>query len=285
MENGGRKALEAIPGVGVSIAEKIEELLKTGHVKYLEGLERKTPVDLEGLSRIEGLGPKSIKMLYQKLDIRTVHELEAAAKAGKIAKLERFGAKKESNILKSIGFAKSSGGRFILGFEMAEIREIEKRLRGQKNVLRVTVAGSARRRKETIGDVDILAVSKNPKPVMDFFTTMPEMVNVIAHGETKSSVKLRSGINVDLRVVPDESYGAALNYFTGSKDHNVALRRIAIAKGWKLNEYGFLPRRKNDRRKNVKKKFIKRSAWITLNRSSEKIRERSSAHENTRFRN
>lgn len=235
---GGRKALEAIPGVGVSIAEKIEELLKTGHVKYLEGLERKTPVDLEGLSRIEGLGPKSIKMLYQKLDIRTVHELEAAAKAGKIAKLERFGAKKESNILKSIGFAKSSGGRFILGFEMAEIREIEKRLRGQKNVLRVTVAGSARRRKETIGDVDILAVSKNPKPVMAFFTTMPEMVNVIAHGGTKSSIKLRSGINVDLRVVPDESYGAALNYFTGSKDHNVALRRIAITKGWKLNEYG-----------------------------------------------
>ncbi|MGB7957253.1 MAG: DNA polymerase/3'-5' exonuclease PolX [Minisyncoccia bacterium] len=237
-KKGGRKALEDIPGVGISIAEKIEELVKTGHVKYLEGLERKTPVDLEGLSRIEGLGPKSIKTLYQKLDIRTVSELEAAAKSGKIAKLEGFGAKKEENILKGIGFAKSAGGRFVLGFEMAEIREIEKRLQAQKNVLRVTVAGSARRRKETIGDVDILVVSKNAEPVMDFFTTMPEVVNVIAHGGTKSSVKLRSGINVDVRVVPVASYGAALNYFTGSKDHNVALRRIAITKGWKLNEYG-----------------------------------------------
>jgi DNA polymerase (family 10) len=237
-KTGGKKALEAIPGVGVSIAEKIEELLKTGHIKYLEGLERKTPVDLAGLSRIEGLGPKSIKTLYQKLDIRTIAELETAAKAGKIAKLEGFGAKKEENILKSIGFAKSYGGRFVLGFEMAEIREIEKRLENERGIFRVTVAGSARRRKETIGDVDILAISKNPKPVMDFFAAMPEVVNVIAHGETKSSVKLRSGINVDLRVVPAESYGAALNYFTGSKDHNVALRRVAIAKGWKLNEYG-----------------------------------------------
>ncbi len=237
-KTGGKKALEAIPGVGISIAEKIEEFLKTGHVKYLEGLERKTPVDLAGLSRVEGLGPKSIKTLYQKLDIRTVAELEAAAKAGKIAKLEGFGEKKEENILKGIGFAKSSGGRFVLGFEMAEIRGIEKRLRDLRDVKKVIVAGSARRRKETIGDADILAVSKNPKPMMDFFTAMPEVVNVIAHGATKSSVKLKSGINVDLRVVEEKSYGAALNYFTGSKDHNVALRRIAMAKGLKLNEYG-----------------------------------------------
>ncbi len=237
-KTGGRKALEAIPSVGSSIAEKIEELLKTGHVKYLEGLERKTPVDLAGLSRIEGLGPKSIKTLYQKLDIRTVAELEAAAKAGKIAKLEGFGVKKEENILKGIGFAKSSGGRFVLGFEMAEIREIEKRVNDLPQTKKVIVAGSVRRRKETIGDVDILAISKDPKPIMDFFTTMPEVVNVIAHGETKSSIKLKSGINVDLRVVSEKSYGAALNYFTGSKDHNVALRRIAIAHGWKLNEYG-----------------------------------------------
>jgi DNA polymerase (family 10) len=237
-KTGGRKALEAIPSVGSSIAEKIEELLKTGHVKYLEGLERKTPVDLAGLSRIEGLGPKSIKTLYQKLDIRTVAELEAAAKAGKIAKLEGFGVKKEENILKGIGFAKSSGGRFVLGFEMAEIREIEKRGNDLPQTKKVIVAGSVRRRKETIGDVDILAISKDPKPIMDFFTTMPEVVNVIAHGETKSSIKLKSGINVDLRVVSEKSYGAALNYFTGSKDHNVALRRIAIAHGWKLNEYG-----------------------------------------------
>jgi DNA polymerase (family X) len=237
-KTGGKKELEAIPGVGVSIAEKIEELLTTGHVKYLEGLERKTPVDLAELSRIEGLGPKSIKTLYQKLDIRNIAELETAAKAGKIAKLEGFGAKKEENILKSIGFAKSSGGRFILGFEMPEIRAIEERLQKLRGALHVTVAGSTRRRKETIGDADILAVSKDPKPIIDFFTAMPEVVHVIAKGATKSSVKLKSGINVDLRIVPKDSYGAALNYFTGSKDHNVALRRIAITKGWKLNEYG-----------------------------------------------
>jgi DNA polymerase (family 10) len=237
-KTGGRNALEVIPSVGISIAEKIEELLRTGHVKYLEDLERKTPVDLAGLSRIEGLGPKSIKTLYQKLDIRTVAELEAAAKTGKIAKLEGFGLKKEENILKGIGFAKSFGGRFVLGFEMAEIREIEKRVKDSPQIKKVIVAGSVRRRKETIGDVDILAVSKNPKPIMNFFTMMPEVVNVIAHGETKSSVKFKSGINIDLRVVPEASYGAALNYFTGSKDHNVALRRLAIAHGWKLNEYG-----------------------------------------------
>jgi DNA polymerase (family 10) len=237
-KTGGIKALEEIPGVGVSIAEKIQEFLATGKVKYLADLERKTPIDLEALSRIEGLGPKSIKMLYQKLDIRTVAELEAAAKAGKIAKLEGFGAKREEKILTGIGFAKSSGGRFVLGFEMAEIREIENRLRKLSETECVTVAGSVRRRKETIGDADILVVSKKPGSIMKFFTTMPEVVNVTAHGETKSSVKLRSGINVDVRVVPEISYGAALNYFTGSKDHNVALRRVAMARGLKLNEYG-----------------------------------------------
>ncbi len=237
-KKGGIKALKEVPGVGESIAEKIEELLKTGHVKYLEGLERKTPVDLGGLTRVEGLGPKSIKTLYQKLDIRTIAELEAAAKAGKIAKLEGFGAKKEENILKSIGFAKSAGGRFILGFEMAEVRKIEERVRKFPGIEKAVVAGSVRRRKETIGDVDILAISKNPERAMDLFTAMPEVVSVTAHGGTKSAVKLKSGINVDLRIVPAESYGAALNYFTGSKDHNVALRRIAQAKGWKLNEYG-----------------------------------------------
>ena len=235
---GGRKALEAVPGVGISIASSIEELLMTGKIAYLEGLRRKTDVDIAGLSRIEGLGPKSIKKLYDALDVRNIEDLERAAKAGKIAKLEGFGAKKEQNILQGIGFAKASGGRFLLGREMPEIRGILKRISAIRETDRAIVAGSARRMKETVGDIDILAVSKNPRPIMSAFTSMPEVIHVIAHGETKSSVKLRSGINVDLRVVPESSYGAALNYFTGSKDHNVALRRIAMAKGWKLNEYG-----------------------------------------------
>lgn len=235
---GGRKALEEIPGVGVSIAEKMEEFIKTGKVKYFEGLKKKAPVDLGSLSRVEGLGPKSIKKLYQKLDVRDLADLEKAAKAGKIAKLEGFGAKSEEKILKGIGFAKKSGGRFVLGFVMPQIRAIAAHLERMAGVERVTIAGSARRMKETIGDADILAVSAKPEGVMDYFVSMPEVISVIAHGETKSSVKIKPGINVDLRVVPRASYGAALNYFTGSKDHNVALRKIAVAKGWKLNEYG-----------------------------------------------
>ncbi len=237
-EKGGLKALEEIPGVGVSIAEKIEELLRTGRSKYHEGLKRKTPIDLAELRQIEGLGPKSIKKLYQKLKIKNLADLERTAKGGKIRNIEGFGLKTEDNILKGIEFVKKSGGRFILGFVMPTIRKIEERLRDLKGVDRVVAAGSVRRRKETIGDVDILAISKKPEAVMDYFVTMPEVVRVFAHGETKSAIKLASGLDVDLRVVPAGSFGAALNYFTGSKDHNIALRQIAIKKGYKLNEYG-----------------------------------------------
>jgi DNA polymerase (family 10) len=236
--SGGKKALEAIPGVGISIAGSIVEMLTTGRIAQLDDLRKKIDLDIEELSRIEGLGPRSIKRLNDELGIRNVADLERAAKSGAIANLEGFGEKKEQNILRSIGFARSSGGRFLLGHEMPEIEEIVHRIEAVPSAERVMLAGSSRRRKETIGDIDILATSKDPRPIMELFTTMPEVVEVIARGVTKSSVKLRSGINVDLRVIPAVSYGAALNYFTGSKDHNVALRRIAIAKGLKLNEYG-----------------------------------------------
>lgn len=235
---GGIKALEDIPGVGVSIAEKIEELLRTGKIKYHQDLKKKFPVDMGELSRIEGLGPKSIKTLYQKLGIKTITDLERAVQAGKIATLKDFGEKTQQNILKGIEFLRRSGGRFVLGFVMPEIKMIEQRLQKLKGVKRAVVAGSVRRRKETIGDVDILVVSEQPKPVMDFFVSMPEVIHVYAHGPTKSAVKIKSGMDVDVRVVSPESYGAALNYFTGSKSHNVALREIALKKGYKLNEYG-----------------------------------------------
>ena len=235
---GGAKALEEIPGVGKSIAEHIEEFIKTGHLKYYEQLKKKAPVDLSALTQVESLGPKKIKALYQKLGVRNLKDLEKAAKAGKIAKLEGFGEKSESKILKGIEFVKKSSGRFVLGFVMPEIRAIEERLRKLPGVEKLEVAGSVRRRRETIGDADILIISSKPKPVMDFFVNMPEVVNVAAHGETRSAVKLKSGMNVDVRVVPRESYGAALNYFTGSKDHNVEMRKIAIEKRLKLNEYG-----------------------------------------------
>jgi len=243
-KKGGLRALEEIPGVGASIAEKIEELIKTGSCKYHEELKKKTPVNLSELTAVEGLGPKSIKKLYQKLGVKNLNDLEKAAQAGKIGKLEGFGKKSEENILKGIEFVKKSGGRFILGFVMPEIRNIEERLRGLKAVEKIVVAGSVRRRKETIGDVDILVVSKNPWPVMDYFVKMPEVVRVLAHGDTKSAIKTKSGLDIDLRVVPHKSYGAALNYFTGSKDHNVALRQIAIKKGYKLNEYGLFKGKK-----------------------------------------
>lgn len=237
-KQGGIKALEEIPGVGVSIAEKIEEFIKTKRIRYYEELKKKMPVDLSAFSGIEGLGPKSIRKLYEKLRIKNLDDLEKAAKAGKISKLEGFGKKSEENILKGIEFIKKSSGRFVLGFVMPEVRAIEARLRNLKEVEKLVVAGSVRRRRETVGDIDILAISKKPAVVMGYFVEMPEVERIYAHGETKSAVKLKSGLDVDLRVVPRESYGAALNYFTGSKDHNVALRKIAIKKGYKLNEYG-----------------------------------------------
>lgn len=235
---GGLKALTEIPGVGASIADHIEELIKTGHLKYYEQLKKKTPVDLSTLTQVEGLGPRKIKTLYQKLGIKKLVDLEKAAKAGKIAKLEGFGPKSEENILKGIEFVKKSGGRHLLGYVMIDVRVIEERLRKLKEVERLEVCGSVRRRKETVGDIDILVISSKPKPVMETFINMPEVVRVLAHGETKSMVHLKNGLDADIRVVPKESYGAALNYFTGSKDHNVELRKIAISKGLKLNEYG-----------------------------------------------
>jgi DNA polymerase (family 10) len=237
----GAKALMEIPGVGRGIADKIEEFLKTGRIKEYEAMKKATPVRLDELSRIEGLGPKSIQKLYQMLGVRNLKELEAAAKSGKIAALEGFGAKSQEKILKGIGFAEDAGKRFILGYTMPQVQAIVARLEKIGGVATVTIAGSARRRKETIGDVDLLVVAhdaKAQKAVMDNFVAMPDVLAVAAHGPTKSSVKVRPGINIDLRVVPKGSYGAALNYFTGSKAHNVALRQIAVRRGWKLNEYG-----------------------------------------------
>ncbi|MBI4529099.1 MAG: DNA polymerase/3'-5' exonuclease PolX [Deltaproteobacteria bacterium] len=235
---GGLKALCEIPGVGKAIAEKIEEIIKTGKLTYHEELRTGMPVDLRGLTAIEGVGPKIIKILYEKLGIKEVADLERAAREGKIRGLPHLGEKMEQKILKGIEFVKQGGGRFLLGSILPLITEIEARLRGLPEVSRVIVAGSIRRRKETVGDADILAVSPKPEKVMAGFVSMPEVMHVHGQGKTKAMVKLKIGMDVDLRVVGAESFGAALNYFTGSKDHNVALRRIAQERGLKLNEYG-----------------------------------------------
>jgi len=237
-ERGGIKELASVPSVGKGIAERIEELLKTGHVKDHEKLRRETPVDVLGLTSIEGIGPKMVKALYEELGIRTVADLERAARAHKIRTLPHFGEKTEQKILTGIGFLEQGTGRLPIGAVLDLVRSIEGRLRDLAGVEQVAVAGSIRRRKETIGDADFLAVSNQPEKVMAFFVSMPEVAHVHGQGTTKTMVRLENGMDADLRVVAAESFAAALNYFTGSKDHNVALRRIAQDKGLKLNEYG-----------------------------------------------
>lgn len=245
-KKGGLAALEEISGVGRGIAERIEEYIKTGRIKDYDQLKKKMPVRVEELTRIEGVGPKMIKTLYEKLGIRTLRHLETAARAGKIAKLPRFGKKSEEKILKSIAFLKQSGGlaspsqggRMPIGEALPLAREIKARLEKVEGVERCEIAGSLRRWQETIGDIDLLAVSSKPEKVTEAFVHMPGVKGIHARGETKSSVRLKQNIDADLRVVPKESFGAALQYFTGNKAHNVALRKIATEKGYKLNEYG-----------------------------------------------
>ena len=240
----GKAALKKIPSVGEGIAYHIEMLLKKSNFPEYERLKKRIPVNISELTAVEGVGPKMIKILYKKLKIKNLKDLEAAARAGKIAKLERFGKKSEEKILKGIEFLKKSGGRQVLGFLLPEIRQIEKTIKDFPEVEEAIVAGSVRRRKETIGDIDILATSKRPEKVMERFLNLPQVAHVYAKGKTKTMVKLKNGLDADLRVVGEESYGAALNYFTGSKDHNVALREMAVKRGWKLNEYGLFKGKK-----------------------------------------
>ncbi len=255
-KKGGLKALGDIPSIGKGIGERIEEYLKTGRVKDYEKLKKQIPVDVQAIAAIEGIGPKLIKLFYQKLKIKNISDLEKAAKRGLLAKLPRSGEKLQEKILKGIEFYKRSHERFLLGAALPLAEEIEARLRKVRGVARVAVAGSLRRRQETIGDLDFLAASTNKskksffaKPacrrgratedaVAEFFASMPEVIHVFAKGKTKTMVQLKNGIAADLRVVGEKSFGAALQYFTGNKDHNIKLRKIAIKKGYKLNEYG-----------------------------------------------
>lgn len=235
---GGIKALQEISGVGEGIARGIEEYLKTGKIKHFEELKKKLPLKVDELLKVEGLGPKKIKTLYQKLGIKNLKDLEKAVKAHKIAPLFGFGEKTEKNIVQGLEFLKQSKGRFLLGEIMPTVKIVEGRLRAQKEVKEISVAGSVRRQKETIGDIDILVASTNPKKTASFFVSFPEIEKVWAEGNTKCSVRLKEGFDVDLRMVAQKSFGSALQYFTGSKEHNIATRKIAIEKGLKLSEYG-----------------------------------------------
>ncbi|MCI0680227.1 DNA polymerase/3'-5' exonuclease PolX [bacterium] len=241
---GGEKALDGIDGIGKAIAEHLMEIFTTGHFKEYERMKKKMPVHILELTSIEGVGPKTVRALWQKLKIKNRRDLLRAAKAGKLARIPHFGKKSQEKILKGIEFREKSGGRFILGDILPEARGLLEAVRHFPETERAEVAGSVRRFKETIGDIDILAVSKNPRKTMERFVKLPAVAHVYGTGATKTNVRLKSGIDADFRVVPVNSWGAALNYFTGSKEHNIALREIAIKKGWKLNEYGLFKGKK-----------------------------------------
>jgi DNA polymerase (family 10) len=249
----GVKGLEKIPGIGKNIAEKIEEYIKTGRIKYYQQLKKKMPVKIEELMAIEGIGVKTIKAFYKNLRVKDIDDLEKAAKAGKIKRLFGFQEKTEQNILQGIAFLKRSKGRFLLGEILPQVKKIIEQLNNLKEVERINTAGSVRRMKETIGDVDILITIKgNQKSkfaqstdrIMETFVSMPGVVKVWGRGPTRSSVRMKQIFDVDLRVVPEQSCGSALQYFTGSKEHNIALRKIAIKKEMKLNEYGLFREKK-----------------------------------------
>jgi len=237
IKNEGR--LTDLPGIGEKIAGKITEIVETGSLEYLDNLKKQFPVDYDALMAVEGLGPKGIKQLYNELGVKNLDDLEKNAKRHKIRRLKGMGEITERKILINLDFARKSTGRKLLGHILPVAQKIKENLEDHEHVLRVEIAGSIRRRKETVGDIDVLVTTKNPLEVSAYFTTMDLVDDVVVSGPTKSTVRLKeTGIDVDLRVFDDESFGSALMYFTGSKETNVELRRIAIAKGLKLNEYG-----------------------------------------------
>ncbi|HEX6281857.1 MAG TPA: DNA polymerase/3'-5' exonuclease PolX [Nitrososphaera sp.] len=234
----GVNGLLEIPSVGKAIASKIEEYLKRGKMHHLEELKAKVPINIDELYGIEGMGPKTIKMLYDKLQIKNLADLEKAATEGKLKILPGFTEKKVQDIFKQIEFFKRGKGRLIIGEVYPLVKQIEKRLQHIAGVKNAAAAGSIRRMKETIGDIDYLVAASDPKQVIDFFVKMPEVQEILGMGQAKAFVKLASGIDADLLVVPEESWGSALQYFTGSKEHSVQLRKIATSKGLRLNEWG-----------------------------------------------
>jgi len=235
---GGVKALETIPGVGSHTAQRIEQFMVTGQLPYYDELKQKVPGGLTELMNVPGLGPKKAKKIYDALGVTTLKDLIKAIEEHRVEKLPGFGRKTEENILRGIRQFEKMHERILLSDAYPVAREIVELLRKQPFVERADTAGSLRRMKETIGDIDLLSSGGEPSRVMDFFISMPQVAYVLARGETKSSIVAKNGLQMDLRVVSPEQYGAALQYFTGSKPHNIHLRDIAKKRGLKINEYG-----------------------------------------------
>jgi DNA polymerase (family X) len=230
--------LTALPDIGDDLAEKIEEIVRTGGLQQLAEIEARTPAELAEMLDVAGLGPKRVQQLHEELGVETLDELEARAEAGDIADLHGLGEKTQAKILDDLKREDGDAGRTRLDRADAIAESVVAYLKRRDDVGHVEVAGSYRRRKETVGDLDILVTSSQAEDVIAAFTRYEDVDEVVAQGETKSTVRLRSGLRVDLRVVPQESYGAALFYFTGSKAHNIAIRNIAVEQGLKVNEYG-----------------------------------------------
>jgi len=230
--------LGELKGIGEALQKKITELVTTGKLAYYEELKAATPPGLVAMLEIPGLGPKKIKALHDELGIETVAQLEQACQGGQIAGLKGFGEKTQTNILEGIHRRRAYASRHLISEALPRAEPLLEALRAHEDVIRCSAAGSLRRHREVIGDIDLLASSKRPAAVIEFFTRQPGVLNVIAKGETKASVLLEGGIQADLRVVSDAEYSSALMYFTGSKEHNIVMRQRAIDRGLRLNEYG-----------------------------------------------
>lgn len=232
-----RGHLDQVPGVGKAIHDKIVEVLRTGELQYLNDLRNEFPAGLLQVMQVPDVGPKTAGRLYKELKVTNLQDLKAAAEQHRIRMLKGFGERTEENILKGIRYLESRQGRMLLGYAYPRGRALEEHMREQGFDL-VSLGGSLRRMKETIGDIDILVGSAEPAKAMDAFVSYPQMEEVMLRGETKTSIRLRDGVQVDMRVVSPSSFGAALQYFTGSKEHNVTMRSLANDLGFKVNEYG-----------------------------------------------
>lgn len=234
---GGEEALREIPGVGKTIASHIIEYVKTGKIKKYQELKKKYPLDFTALTKIQGMGAKKAFKLYKSLGVKNIADLKKAIDKHKIRDLEGFGERSEEEIKKGIEFLEKSGGRMLLGAALPVAEALVAQLKDSKAVEDAIVAGSTRRMRETVGDLDILVISEKQSEVEKTITAMREVQSIIAKGPTKISVVLKVGLNCDFRIIEKSSFGAALQYFTGSKDHGVQLRQIAVRKGYSLNEY------------------------------------------------
>ena len=259
-----RGGLQEIPGIGKDLAGKIQEYLERGAVEYLEDLRKEIPPGVVEMMSVHGVGPKTAKLLYEKAGVTSVERLEELARAHALVGTPGIQAKTEENILKGIAVWKSGRERMPLGTALPVAEAIRAILEPLEETDQISLAGSVRRMRETVKDIDILVTSRRPARVMEAFVRLPNVVEVLAHGETKSSVRLREGIQADLRVVEPECFGAALQYFTGSKQHNIRVRELAQRQGLKVNEYGVFDEKTNRRVAGATEEDVYRSVGLPL---------------------